>query len=945
MDSLDKLRSSYTDNKYAYLILTQISQTGGNKEEYEKFDNPYSLESLNGEDNGFPYSKNFMPDPDTSMEMLKQTIFNTRINENRIVLKRFFPGDHILTDSISNHFTEKIRMECEFNKFDTPIKTWNDRVRSDVKAKLEKGDDLSYRQVFEMVYNDDQTRFCNTFNEAYASWIIRSVAERIGKDVDKIRLLDPSSGWGDRLIASYSAGIAEYKGYDPNAQLSPLYDEIISKFGKGSNTIAQILELPFEESDDRIDHYDIVLTSPPYFAYEIYDEGEGQSATKYPDYEDWVEKMYRPYVQKAYGYLRDGGVIVIYIEDITINGKKYNLSKLTNSILSDLGAETDISYGLNVKYKPGRSNRVQKIKKDRSKKSHNHKGRMKGRYANSWMKPVSITNKETDKETNYDVELGVITKSVRDDLQPIVSDLDLMKTIANGEVWSEEKLDKFISYSIAEEEESNETRKNFYNTITLKHSTKKKVVGVIGIHKISYSPKLREDFFLTVFVNRSYHGRGVGRKAIALAVKNFIDRTGRSVYAHVRPENVASSKSLVRAGFVRDETIDTLTNDIKLIGYVYSANQIGGDSDVDIDKTISIHTFIAHMDSEILRRVFEERSRALDSNIDLRWLDSKKPVQETSADIMILDGKSLYDHDLFDIKANLKGRLKTTDITNKVNLHQNIKDDFLPETYVIDREIDYSFMNGKDWWIWRPEMGYKGRGIEYIRTVEEAQKLQRQLLKKHRGEFRHRALISKVIKDPLLYYVNGGSNSSSDGYKFHFRMYFIIYKSQAGEFKAYLVNKGEIFTAETPYIHAKFEDKSIHDTHQESTIGSPTYPKYCDRLGIASHRLNDSDCSLILDSMVDILKTIVSKDFVRDKIEVYPESKSGYEIMGCDFMIDRSGKVFLLEINDKIGFPEKTESTYEWLNTIIANALFETVIGPRFFGTGTDNLEYAVVVQ
>ena len=388
MNERDTLKSIYINNKIAYLSLVRMLRAGGNIAIYDIYDKLYTLESLiDGEDDGFPYSKNFMPDPDRMMDMLRKTTISVKKDKHRMILKRFFPADHILTDSISNHFTEKVRMQCEFNKFDTPIEAWNNRIRRMVKKKLEEGENLTYRGVFEYVYNDHHTRICNTFNEAYVQWIIKSIASKTGKGPSEIKLLDPSSGWGDRLIGSYAAGIAEYKGYDPNPQLTPLYGNIISHFGINNKMKAEILELPFEESDDRVNYYDIVFTSPPYFAYEIYGWSDGQSVTRYPEYDEWIKYMYRPYIRKAYEYLRKGGIIVIYIENIFMNGKKYDLNELTNEILAELGATMTTSYGLNVKYKLNRSNQTEKIKDTNSEELANNKRRTQYRYANSWIKP------------------------------------------------------------------------------------------------------------------------------------------------------------------------------------------------------------------------------------------------------------------------------------------------------------------------------------------------------------------------------------------------------------------------------------------------------------------------------------------------------------------------------------------------------------------------------
>jgi RimJ/RimL family protein N-acetyltransferase len=1127
-------------------LFNRSNQIGG-RVDIQLYDTEYTLESLDGEDNGYPYSKNFMPSPIEMMDNLKSIEFNDRNimsdsnDQSKKILKRSFPSDHILSDSISNHFTETVRVNCQFNQFDTAKAAWDKNIKSEIKDKLNAGETFKYRGVFEIVYNNDKVRLCNTFNEAYCLWMIRSAAEKMGADISKIRLLDPSSGWGNRLIASYAAGIAEYRGYDPNSKLTPLYAEIIEQFGNNT-TKAKIIEQPFEESEDFEDYYDIVLTSPPYFAYEVYDKGERQSVVKFPEYDEWVQNMYRPYLRKAYKYLRDGGIMIIYIEDIFMNNKKYPLSELTNDIMNELGGKTDDAYGLNVVYSDSHLSRHNKSKK-----------RSRARYANSWVKhttriqrsqintaqiklgKISDTDKEYlldivadpevmsmigngevwseekldrfieysmrdenkpfeerdnfyssimfigqeapqtigivaihrvkyspnitkdkffltvfigktyhrkgigrrairlavrkfikksgksvyahvrpdniasarslgkagfirdvsidtkvkgqelegyifdprflrggDSESENDVDtaqikLGKITDTDKEYLLDIVMDPEVMGMIGNGQVWSEEKLDKLIEYSMKDDEQPFESRDNFYSSIVFIGQESPQTIGIVAVHKVRYSSDITKDkFFLTVFIGKTYHRKGIGRRAIRLAVKRFVKKSGKPVYAHVRPGNIASVRSLGKAGFIRDASIDTKVKGQELEGYIFDPRFLEGgnsesESDVDSEtdiitnnsdssdsKVVTVLPFIESRDIDMIKKIFTEKLSVVSPNSRFEWLNIDKPIQHKYADIMFLDGDYMYDKDLYNIKSDIRGIIMASVITNKIKLHQNVKDDFIPKTHIINTKSDFDFMNGKDWWIWRPEGGYSGSGIKYIKSQDDARKLQQELIKKgkavkkknKRQDPKNRALLSRVIENPLLYY----PDKLDKGYKFHFRIYLMAYKPSKSkdDVKYYLFNKGEIFTTNVPYKHADFDNMGIHDTHQSSTIGSPTFPHDCYRIGIDDNRLTKSDCELILESMANIIKTIVSRSEINNQIKVYDETNAGYDILGCDFMIDKSGKVYLIEINDRIGYPDKTEDTYAWLNNTIANIMFDTVIGPRFFGTDPRDSERTV---
>jgi Tubulin-tyrosine ligase family len=361
------------------------------------------------------------------------------------------------------------------------------------------------------------------------------------------------------------------------------------------------------------------------------------------------------------------------------------------------------------------------------------------------------------------------------------------------------------------------------------------------------------------------------------------------------------------------------------------------------DRPVTIHSFVHLMNVDILKKVLKNRVRESGSNRSLKWLKSSKPIKDKYADIVMMDGDYLSDPKLYDIKSDLKSVIGTSIITNKVNLHQYIKDDSIPETYVIvkDEETDFSFMDGKNWWIWRPEGGYHSKGIKFIKYIEDAIELQSNLKVSKSGR-QLKGLLSRVIVNPMLYYPNDDSQDAN-GYKFHLRMHLIVYKS-GNNIKSYLVKKGRIMTTNTPYKHSDFDNISIHDSKGISTIGNPIFPDDCHRLGIGNNRMTKLDCDLALESMADILKIVMSNDTIKENIQVFPESESAYQILGCDIMIDQTGKMYLIEINDKIGM-SKNRYMIGWLTEILTNAVFESVIGPRYFGTTADNLEYTIDIS
>ena len=313
----------------------------------------------------------------------------------------------------------------------------------------------------------------------------------------------------------------------------------------------------------------------------------------------------------------------------------------------------------------------------------------------------------------------------------------------------------------------------------------------------------------------------------------------------------------------------------------------------------------------------------LDGNIFNKRMNEKyKNWQKVNLDrkikhrvkFVVAEGKYAWDRRLYNIKTVIKSRLNVPILTNKIDLHillMQRSPNMIPKTFVYPRDNDYILKNisFNNVWVWRPEGGYAGKGVHFINSKQKY----KDILKNCKTK---RALLSRYIK-PMLY----------NEHKFHLRMFFMIVKTSE-ELKTYVFNSGLIAPAAKPYINGKYEENSIHDTRlRHKDIRFPRdFPKYESNQNISSEN--------VFEEMTNILRN-VSK-YIQPHVKLYPESKSAFEIFGCDFMIDESGHVYLIEINFK---PDFGRSKYEeklWLSKIIFEGIFETAIDP-LFSTHQDN--------
>lgn len=265
----------------------------------------------------FPYRKYYLPSWQIMFSRLESLARYPPCPSD--VFTRTFPGDYEYADGISNHFTEDVRILAKFGNNESPRTTWDSHPREGTPRELRE--DL-FKEVKE----------ANLFNAALAVYIYQ--AFRPDGCKRRMKLLDPSSGWGDRLIGAIACGDIDYHGYDPNHLLTEKYRSIITTLGGIGCSVQcerfETVELPND--------FDMVVTSPPFFDLEVYlspedDVNQTQSSTLYPNIDSYLSDFYAPYLYRAFGALREGGIIVVYIENIG----KVPLRDITATLLTGFG--------------------------------------------------------------------------------------------------------------------------------------------------------------------------------------------------------------------------------------------------------------------------------------------------------------------------------------------------------------------------------------------------------------------------------------------------------------------------------------------------------------------------------------------------------------------------------------------------------------------------------
>lgn len=207
------------------------------------------------------------------------------------------------------------------------------------------------------------------------------------EDQDRIVIYDPSSGWAGRLVGAMSVDVrrnVHYVGTDPNTdhntyndrtkyhEVADFFNQTVringtlfgkhhtyEMFQKGSEVIGQ---------DPRFQKYkgeiDMIFTSPPYFAKEVYSDDPEQSCHKFNQYEAWRDGFLRPTLETCVEYLKSDRYLLWNIADAAFDGELLPLEEDSCNILKSLGMEYVTTIKMTLAQMPGGNRTVETGEKE-----------------------------------------------------------------------------------------------------------------------------------------------------------------------------------------------------------------------------------------------------------------------------------------------------------------------------------------------------------------------------------------------------------------------------------------------------------------------------------------------------------------------------------------------------------------------------------------------------
>ena len=226
-----------------------------------------------------------------------ENLFGYDASENR---NNFFGNPFLY------HFQFKNLIKCHREGGDTIYDIYDDKVKWDKLIDSAKKRNRGGRTAAGNVYE------CFRINLGSVVMFKSTTAKYLYQKYNATSVLDPTAGWGGRMLGAWALGI-DYTGIDTNINMKSAYDGMIEMLNNKTPAIFEQpkLEMLWQSALDvdfsNID-YDFVLTSPPYVNLEIYEHMEPWDSD-----EKFYIDFFIPLWQKCMDNIKPGGTICFNI--------------------------------------------------------------------------------------------------------------------------------------------------------------------------------------------------------------------------------------------------------------------------------------------------------------------------------------------------------------------------------------------------------------------------------------------------------------------------------------------------------------------------------------------------------------------------------------------------------------------------------------------------------
>jgi hypothetical protein len=248
-----------------------------------------------------------------------------------------------LVNSFSNHFMNH-RYHCSKKNNSSPYSVYVDRkkLKKTLSIQLNSGPNINNSNIRNALATYSSSSL-GVFNTGIARYLIEKYSIN-----DNI--LDPCSGWGNRLCATVSLG-KHYTGIEPSTKTYGSLLDIKRKIIEyGSSSSIKLVNSVAENAlNYKENYYGCCITSPPYFDLEEYSYEPSQSYKKYSTYGEWCDLFLRLMINNVFKSLCNGGYFIINVGNV----KGVDLIGSTKDYCRSAGFKIKKVYSLKPFRRPG----------------------------------------------------------------------------------------------------------------------------------------------------------------------------------------------------------------------------------------------------------------------------------------------------------------------------------------------------------------------------------------------------------------------------------------------------------------------------------------------------------------------------------------------------------------------------------------------------------------
>lgn len=259
---------------------------------------------------------NIVPGIHINNKSLRNIIYQYKTKNGKYLAIETLPEDYNQIDKITDYFTEDIRLKAIVKSESiSPLDYFGNNEDEIIQKLKDENIPLTNYNVREEIFKSikETTLFKTTF--------CKSIIQLLSPDNDpkQCKWLDISAGWGDRLITAIASKVKKYVAFDPNDELKDGQDKIIRMFGNSDFERYHIIYEPAElgiKKINKLETFNLIFSSPPFFDFEIYSNKETQSSHTFPKFQTWLKDFLFATIYEAWKHLENGGKLAIYIVDI-----------------------------------------------------------------------------------------------------------------------------------------------------------------------------------------------------------------------------------------------------------------------------------------------------------------------------------------------------------------------------------------------------------------------------------------------------------------------------------------------------------------------------------------------------------------------------------------------------------------------------------------------------